>query len=119
MSPFQMTTSSSRRRTAATRPAPRRTRRCPCPVSAAASRAEERGSCRRALACGYQQPGSPAPVPTTYRRASNRLSRRGAVAEVNHAVAETAFVQQLELQADLVGEGLLAASHHDRRQEQV
>jgi hypothetical protein len=38
---------------------------------------------------------------------------------MNHAVAETAFVQQLELQADTVGEGLLAASHHDGRDEQV
>ena len=41
------------------------------------------------------------------------------VVEVNHAVAETAFVQQLELQADVVGEGPVAASHHDRRDEQV
>src|SRR5215203_1640188 len=46
-------------------------------------------------------------------------SRPGAVVEVNHAVAETAFVQQFELQADIVGEGLFAASHHYRREEQV
>ncbi len=37
-------------------------------------------------------------------------SRRGAVVEVNNAVAETAFVQQFELQADIVGEGALGVS---------
>jgi hypothetical protein len=31
--------------------------------------------------------------------------------EVNHAVSKTAFVQEFELQPDVVGEGLLAASH--------
>jgi len=39
--------------------------------------------------------------------------------EVNHAVAETAFVQQFELQVDIVGEGLFATSHHDGRNEQM
>jgi hypothetical protein len=39
--------------------------------------------------------------------------------EVHHAIAETAFVPELELQADIVGEGRLAASHHDGREEQV
>ena len=39
--------------------------------------------------------------------------------EVNHAAFETAFVQQFELQADIVGEGVCAASRHDRRDEQV
>ena len=39
--------------------------------------------------------------------------------EVHHAVAETAFVQQFKLQADIVGERLFAASHHDGREEQV
>src|SRR5215208_2148411 len=43
----------------------------------------------------------------------------GAVVEVDHAAAETAFVDQFELQADVVGEGPFAASHHDRRDEQV
>src|SRR3712207_2172696 len=47
------------------------------------------------------------------------LSHPGAVVEINHAVAETAFVEQFELQADIVGQGLLAASHHDGRDEQV
>ena len=31
--------------------------------------------------------------------------RLGAVVEVNHAVAETALVQEFEVQADAVGEG--------------
>src|SRR5215203_3674144 len=43
----------------------------------------------------------------------------GTVVEVKHAIDETAFVQQFELQADIVGEGLFAASHHDGRDEQV
>jgi hypothetical protein len=38
---------------------------------------------------------------------------------VNHAVAETAFVQQLELEADLAGESLDAAAHHDGRDDEV
>src|SRR5215207_10418426 len=46
-------------------------------------------------------------------------SGRGAVAEVDHAVAETAFVEEFKLQADIVGERLLAASHHDGCDEQV
>jgi hypothetical protein len=46
-------------------------------------------------------------------------SSPGAVAEVNHAVAETAFVQQFELQADIVGEELFATSHYDGRDKQV
>src|SRR5829696_4612952 len=46
-------------------------------------------------------------------------SRPGAVAEIDHAVAETALVQQLQLQADIVGEGLLAASHYDGCDEQL
>jgi hypothetical protein len=39
--------------------------------------------------------------------------------KVNHAVSETAFVKQLELQEDIVGERPFAASHHDGRDEQV
>jgi len=46
-------------------------------------------------------------------------SRPGAVVEVNHAVAETAFVQQFELQEGTVGKGLFAASHHDGRDDQM
>ena len=39
--------------------------------------------------------------------------------EVHNTVAETAFVQQFEFQAEIVGEGPFASSHHDRRDEQV
>jgi len=45
------------------------------------------------------------------------FSRPDAVVEVHHAVAETAFVQQFELQADIVGEGWLAAFHNGRDEE--
>jgi len=38
---------------------------------------------------------------------------------VNHAVAETAFIEQFELEADIFGKGRFAASHHDGRDEQV
>jgi hypothetical protein len=34
--------------------------------------------------------------------------------KVDHPVAEAAFAQQVELQAEIVGQGLLAASHDDR-----
>src|SRR4029450_10077261 len=43
----------------------------------------------------------------------------GAVAQEDHAVAETAFVQQLELQADAVGKRRCPASHDDGRDEQM
>src|SRR5215217_2756734 len=46
-------------------------------------------------------------------------SRPGAVVEVNYAAFETAFVQQFELHADVVGEGAFTASHYDGRDEQV
>jgi hypothetical protein len=46
-------------------------------------------------------------------------SSDGAVVEVHHTLAESAFVQQFELQADIVGEERVAASHHDGRDEQV
>jgi hypothetical protein len=39
--------------------------------------------------------------------------------EVNHAAAETAFVQHFELHADIVGEGPIALLPHDGREEQV
>jgi 2-oxo-4-hydroxy-4-carboxy--5-ureidoimidazoline (OHCU) decarboxylase len=39
--------------------------------------------------------------------------------ELNDAVAETAFAEQLELDADAVGERLLATAHDDGREEQV
>src|SRR5215211_2121689 len=45
--------------------------------------------------------------------------RPGAVTQVDHAIAETAFVQQFEPHANIVGEGWLASSHHDGRDEQV
>jgi len=38
---------------------------------------------------------------------------------VNDPVAETTFVEQLELPADLVGKQLLADSYQERRDEQV
>ena len=41
------------------------------------------------------------------------------VAEVNHALAETSYLQQFEVQADIIGEKLLATSDHDRRDEHV
>jgi hypothetical protein len=43
-----------------------------------------------------------------------------AIVEVNRAVAETAFVQQLEVHANVVaGEGTFAASHDDGHEEQL
>jgi len=47
------------------------------------------------------------------RRQAVLFSGHGAVVEVDHAVAETGFVQQFELQADIAGKRLLAISHHD------
>src|SRR6266545_7211980 len=54
-----------------------------------------------------------------HRPSSFGWSRPGAIVKMNHAVAETAFVQEFEPQADIVGEGLFAASHHDGGDEQV
>ena len=56
-----------------------------------------------------------APTSKPFRSTSSRPL--GAVVEVNHAAAETTFVQQFELQADVVGQGSLAASHHHRYDE--
>src|SRR5262245_15718199 len=42
-----------------------------------------------------------------------------AVVEMNEAAREAALVEQLELRAHVVGHGALAASHHDRAQEQM
>src|SRR5450756_2025467 len=58
---------------------------------------------------------------TTSARSPHVLvaSRRGAVVEVNHAAAEAAYVQQLKLHVGVAGQGLLAASDHDGRDEQV
>jgi hypothetical protein len=42
-----------------------------------------------------------------------------AVVEVNDAVSEPAFIEKFELRADVVWQGALAASHHDRAQEQM
>ncbi len=43
--------------------------------------------------------------------------RPGAVTEVDHAAFEAAFVKQFELHANILGEGWLASSHHDGRDE--
>jgi hypothetical protein len=40
-----------------------------------------------------------------------------AVVEVDHAVPEAVLVQELELQADIVGKGAVATADHDRRNE--
>jgi hypothetical protein len=45
--------------------------------------------------------------------------RPGAVVEMNPAVAEAVFIQRFEVDANIIGEGVFAASHHDRRDEQV
>src|SRR2546428_3815014 len=42
-----------------------------------------------------------------------------AVVEVNDAVSEPALIEKFELRADVVWQGALAASHHDRAQEQM
>ena len=55
------------------------------------------------------------PTSKLFRGTSSRSL--GAVVEVNHAAAETTFVQQFELQADVVGQRSLAASHHHRYDE--
>src|SRR4029450_6472944 len=39
--------------------------------------------------------------------------------ELDHAVAESALVQQLQSQADMVGESWIAPSHDDRGEEQA
>jgi hypothetical protein len=39
--------------------------------------------------------------------------------EVNDAVWEPALIEKFELRADVVWQGALAASHHDRAQEQM
>ena len=39
--------------------------------------------------------------------------------EVNDAVSEPALIEKFELRADVVWQGALAASHHDRVQEQM
>src|SRR2546425_2983848 len=85
---------------------------------------------RTNLVMGYLRWGEG--TPTVYRRADcaspgnkprpRRIavsSHARTVVEVNHAIAEATFVQQLELQADLVGEGRFAASDHNGRDEEV
>src|SRR5215213_10435419 len=57
------------------------------------------------------------PTSKAFRGTSSRPP--DAVVEVNHAAFETAFVQQFESQADVVGQGPLAASHHHWCDEQV
>jgi hypothetical protein len=46
-------------------------------------------------------------------------SRHDPVVQVNHPVAETPLVQQLEPHADTPGQRSLAAPHHDGRDDQV
>ncbi len=41
------------------------------------------------------------------------------ITEENHATAKAAFIQKLELQSNIVWEGLFAASHYDRYEEQM
>jgi hypothetical protein len=41
------------------------------------------------------------------------------ITEENHATAKAPFAQKLELQSDVVREGLFAASHDDRHEEQM
>src|SRR5580704_15868861 len=43
----------------------------------------------------------------------------GPVAEVHHAVAEAALVEQLKVDPDASGQRALAAAHHHGRDEQV
>ncbi len=38
---------------------------------------------------------------------------------MDHAALEATFAHQLEVEAEVVGQGLVAASHHDRRDEDV
>ena len=53
-----------------------------------------------------------------WRRVAGSV-RSYAVVEVNDAVSEPAFIEKFELRADVVSQGALAASHHDRAQEQM
>lgn len=39
--------------------------------------------------------------------------------EVNDAVSEPALIEKFELRADVVWQGALAGTHHDRAQEQM
>src|SRR6266702_19648 len=65
------------------------------------------------------------PMPPAYERRRRPrpgaavCSCLGAVAQVHHAVAEPALVQQFELEPGPVGEELLAAAQHDGPDEQV
>ena len=66
------------------------------------------------------------PKPSAYERrrrprpgAAAVCSCAGAVAQVHHAVAEPALIQQFELKPDPVGEEGLAAAHHDGPDEQL
>src|SRR5436190_23607824 len=54
---------------------------------------------------------------TAYERPSRSAER--AVLEVDGAVAKTAFVQQLELDVNVVGESAFAGPHHDGNEEEA
>ena len=47
------------------------------------------------------------------------VASRDAVVEVDHAAVETSLLQQIDLEAQVVGQGLRAAAHHDGHDEQV
>jgi hypothetical protein len=96
----------------------RRSRRSPSLAPCAPWSSRTRSSAIAQTGCGSGIPSSRSEHSTANGR-RQVTSRQGAVAQVNHAVAEAAFVQQIELQADIIGEGLFAASHHHGREEQV
>src|SRR6266851_5136822 len=60
---------------------------------------------------------SPSAVPTriSFSIISSSLTVADAIVQMDHAVLEAAFVHQLEVHAQIVGQGLVAASHHDGR----
>src|SRR6266851_4359785 len=64
---------------------------------------------------------SPSAVPTriSFSIISSSLTVADAIVQMDHAVLEAAFVHQLEVHAQIVGQGLVAASHHDGRHESV
>jgi hypothetical protein len=59
------------------------------------------------------------PKPARRSSGRGRPSCSDAVTEKDHSTAEPAFVEQFELQVDIVREGLFAASHCNGRDEQV
>ncbi len=66
-----------------------------------------------------QGPAGPAHRATRGRHRDAQASGRASVMQVHHAVAEPAFVHQLEVNAHIVREVPRTAAHHDGRDEQV